>query len=118
MLSIFIDVLLINQKDSGMNNISLKKLSITVILASLASNLVFAHNDNNKAGLNEVVPASSFSQLITDYDTDESNTLSATELADNDKLTKAFEQIDINSDKEINEKEFNQYLANIKKSLL
>ncbi|ARD43767.1 hypothetical protein [Colwellia sp. PAMC 21821] len=118
MLSIFNDVLLINQKDSGMNNISLKKLSITVVLASLASNLVFAHNDNNKKLSNEVVPASSFSQLVTDYDTDDNNTLSAAELAENDKLTKAFNLIDINDDKEINEKEFNQYLANIKKSLL
>ena len=118
MLSIFIDVLLINQKDSGMNNISLKKLSITVVLASLASNLVFAHNDANKIHPNPVVPASSFSQLVIDYDTDESNTLSAAELTENDKLTEAFDQIDINSDKEINEQEFNQYIASIKKSLL
>jgi len=101
-----------------MNNISLKKLSITVIVASLASNLVFANNDVSKTLPKMAEPTSSFSQLITDYDADESNSLSAKELADNDKLTAIFAKLDVNGDKEINEKEFNQYLAKMKKSLL
>lgn len=101
-----------------MNNISLKKLSITVIVASLASNLVFAHNDVSKALPKMAEPTSSFAQLVTDYDTDQSTTLSAVELAKNDKLTKVFAEIDANGDKEINEKEFNQYIAKMKKSLL
>ena len=101
-----------------MNNISLKKLSITVIVASLASNLVFANNDVSKALPKMAEPTSSFSQLVTDYDTDQSTTLSAAELVKNDKLTKIFAQLDTNGDKEINEKEFNQYIAKMKKSLL
>ena len=36
--------------------------------------------------------------MITDYDTDKSNTLSAKELTKNDKLTKIFAQIDANGD--------------------
>ena len=91
-----------------MKNISLKKLSITVIVASLASNVVFADNDMSKAVSKIAAPASSFSQLITDYDTDKSNTLSAKELTKNDKLTKVFAQIDTNGDKEISEEEFNR----------
>lgn len=101
-----------------MNNFSLKKLSITVVVASLASNLVFANNDINKA-LPKIAEAPlSFFQLVTDYDTDKSNSLSAKELATNDELTKAFDQVDVNGDKEINEKEFNEHLAKTKKVLL
>jgi len=100
-----------------MNNLSLKNLSITVVVASLVSNLVFANNDISKAlpKVEQSVP--SFSQLITDYDADKNNTLSAEELAKNNKLTKAFGQLDANGDKEISEQEYNQYLANLKKSL-
>jgi hypothetical protein len=100
-----------------MNNRSSKKLSITVVVASLVSNFVFAHNDVTKALPKVAEPTSSFSQLVTDYDADKSNTLNAKELAENVKLTKVFDQLDVNGDKEINEKEFNQYLINIKKSL-
>jgi hypothetical protein len=101
-----------------MNNLSLKKLSITVVLASLASNLVFASNDVTKALPKMAEPASPFSQLITDYDADKSNTLSAKELAKNAKLAKSFDKLDANGDKELTEKEFNQHLAKMKKHLL
>ncbi|MGB2740525.1 MAG: hypothetical protein WBC60_08225 [Cognaticolwellia sp.] len=101
-----------------MNNISLKSLSIIVVVASLASNIVFANNDITEVLPKAEMSASSFSQLITDYDADKSNTLSVTELAENDKLSKVFVQLDLNGDYEINEKEFNQYLANMKKTLL
>ena len=100
-----------------MKNISLKKLSITVVVASLASNLVFANNDMGKALEKVEQPMSSFSQLITDYDTDKNNTLSAKELAKNEKLTKVFAQLDANGDKEVSEQEFNQFLSKMKKSL-
>jgi Ca2+-binding EF-hand superfamily protein len=100
-----------------MKNISLKKLSITVVVASLASNLVFANNDMGKALAKVEQPMSSFSQLITDYDTDKNNTLSAKELAKNEKLTKVFAQLDANGDKEVSEQEFNQFLSKMKKSL-
>jgi len=100
-----------------MKNISLKKLSITVVVASLASNLVFANNDMSKALAKVEQPMSSFSQLITDYDTDKNNTLSAKELAKNEKLTKVFAQLDANGDKEVSEQEFNQFLGKMKKSL-
>ncbi|MBA6341795.1 hypothetical protein H4J59_12445 [Colwellia sp. MB02u-10] len=101
-----------------MNNMSLKKLSITVVVASLASNLAFANNDVTKTTLKVAEPTSSFSQLVTDYDVDKSNSLSANELAKNETLTKVFVQLDINGDTEINEEEFNQYLAKMKKHLL
>ncbi len=117
MVGIFVDVLLINFKEQIMNNISLKNLSITVVVASLVSNFVFANNDVSKT-LPEVVEETSyFSQLITDYDTDKSNSLSEKELVKNDKLSKIFNQLDLDGNKEINEKEFNQYLASLRKSL-
>jgi len=101
-----------------MNNLSLKKLSITVIVASLASSIVFANNDVSKALPKMTEPTASFSQLITDYDTDKSNTLSAKEVESDDKLSKIFAKLDINGDKEVNEKEFDQNISNMKKSLL
>jgi len=101
-----------------MNNMSLKKLSITVVVASLASNLAFANNDISKTTLKVAEPTFSFSQLVTDYDVDKSNSLSANELAKNETLTKVFVQLDSNGDTEINEEEFNQYLAKMKKHLL
>lgn len=101
-----------------MKNISLKKLSITVVVASLASNLVFANSDINSVTPKIVKPAtSSFSQLVANYDADKSNTLSAEELAKNDVLSKIFAKVDANGDKQINEKEFNQYFDSMKKSL-
>ena len=100
-----------------MNNISLKSLSIAVVAASLVSNFVFANNDISKVLPKAEKPASSFSQLIADYDTDKNNALSAKELAGNEKLTKIFAQLDTNGDRLINEQEFNQYLEQMKKSL-
>jgi hypothetical protein len=101
-----------------MNNMSLKKLSITVVVVSLASNLAFANNDVAKTTLKVAEPTATFSQLVTDYDVDKSNSLSANELAKNETLTKVFVQLDSNGDTEINEEEFNQYLAKMKKYLL
>ena len=100
-----------------MKNISLKTLSITVVVASLASNFVFASNDMTKSLEKVEQPVSSFSQLISDYDTDENNTLSLKELAGNDKLVKVFQQLDVNGDKEVSEQEFNQHLKEMKKTL-
>lgn len=101
-----------------MNNIFLKKMSITVVVASLASNFAFANNDVTKSTLKVAEATASFSQLVTDYDVDKSNSLSAKELAKNETLTKVFVQLDSNGDTEINEEEFNQYLAKMKKYLL
>jgi hypothetical protein len=101
-----------------MNNISFKKLSITVAVALLASNLAFANNDVTKTTLKVAEPTATFSQLVTDYDVDKSNSLTANELAKNETLTRFFVQLDINGDTEINEEEFNQYLAKMKKHLL
>ncbi|MGB1263440.1 MAG: hypothetical protein ACPG52_11050 [Cognaticolwellia sp.] len=100
-----------------MNNINLKTLAISVVAASLISNLAFANNDSNNALPEAEKPASIFSKLIMDYDTDKNNALSAKELANNEKLTKIFAQLDINGDRLINEQEFNQYLEKMKKSL-
>ena len=92
-------------------------MSITVVVASLASNFVFANNDMNKELPKVAQPVSSFSQLRTDYHADKNNTLSSDELAKNDKLSKFFSQLDANGDKQLSEQEFNQYLAIMKKSL-
>ena len=97
-----------------MKNISLKKLSITVVVASLASNLLFANSDMNEALPKVEQPMSSFSQLITDYDADKNNTLSDKELAKNEKLSQIFAQLDANGDKEISEQEYNLYLKTMK----
>lgn len=102
-----------------MNNLSLKNLSIIVVVASLVSNFVFAHNKE----VSLVVPNAeasklSFSQLVTDYDIDKSNTLSKSELSSNEILIKSFEKLDSNSDSELNEAELKQFLENKKKSLL
>jgi hypothetical protein len=111
-------VLLINKKDSGMNNFSLKTLSISVVAASLVSSIVFAGNDVSKSLPTMSDKATSFSKLVADYDIDKNNTLSIEEVAKDDTLTKNFAKIDVNSDQEVSEEEFNQYLANMKKSLL
>jgi hypothetical protein len=100
-----------------MKNMSLKKVSITVVVASLASNFVFANNDISKVLTKVEKPSSSFSQLVANYDADKNNTLSADELANNDTLSKIFKKVDANGDKEISEQEFNQYLDSMKKSL-
>lgn len=100
-----------------MKNISLIKLSITVVVASLASNLVFANNEMKETLPKVEQPVSSFSQLISHYDVDKNNTLSLEELAKNHNLTKFFSQLDANGDKQLSEQEFNQYLAQMKKSL-
>ncbi|MBA6417247.1 hypothetical protein H4J50_14610 [Colwellia sp. 6M3] len=101
-----------------MNSFSLKTLSITVVAASLVSSIVFAGNDVSKSLPKMSDKAASFSKLVADYDMDKNNTLSIAEVAKNDMLTKNFAKIDANSDQEISEEEFNQYLANMKKSLL
>lgn len=100
-----------------MNNISLKKLSIIVVAASLTSNLVFANNDISKVLPKVEKTSSSFSQLVASYDADKNNTLSADELAKNATLSKVFTKVDANGDKQISEQEFNQYIEHMRKSL-
>lgn len=100
-----------------MSNLSLKKLSIAVVVASLASNLAFANNDIKSVVPKVEKPTSSFSQLVASYDADKNNTLSADELSNNKTLSKVFSKVDANGDKQISEQEFNNYLDSIKKSL-
>ncbi len=100
-----------------MSTISLKKLSITVVVASLVSNVVFANSDINKVLPKAKQPAMSFSQLIASYDADKNNALSAKELSANKVLSKNFKKVDTNGDQQISEQEFNIYLENMKKSL-
>lgn len=94
-----------------MSNISLKNLSIAVVVASLASNLAFANNEIKTVIPKVEKPTSSFSQLIANYDADKSNTLSADELSKNDTITSIFAKIDVNLDKQISEREFNDYFS-------
>lgn len=94
-----------------MSNISLKNLSIAVVVASLASNLAFANNEIKTVIPKVEKPTSSFSQLVANYDADKSNTLSADELSENDTITSIFAKIDVNLDKQISEREFNDYFS-------
>ncbi len=100
-----------------MKNISLTKLSITVVVAALASNFVFASNELSNVVAKVESSAPSFSQLIADYDLDKNNTLSIDELAKNVSLSKIFTKVDANSDQQISEQEFAQYLQSLNKSL-
>jgi hypothetical protein len=91
-----------------MNNISFKKLSMTVAIALLASNLAFANDGAINTTLKVAEPTATFFQLVTDYDVNKSNSLTANKLAENGILTKFFVQLDINGDTGIKEEECNQ----------
>jgi len=105
-------------KDSNMNNSSIKKIALSLTVASLFSGTAFANSDTNENVIKKVqssMPA--FSQLIRQYDTDKNETLNAKEVVRSMKLTKAFELIDVNKDKEISNNEYSIYVESMKKSV-
>jgi len=99
-----------------MNNLNIKKIAVSLAVASLFSSTAFANNDTSEAVIKKVqtsMPA--FSQLVRQYDADKSETLNAKELVRSMKLTKAFDLIDVNKDKEISNNEYTMYVEGMKK---
>lgn len=96
-----------------MNNISLKKLTLMVVIAAVTSNLAYA-NDAAALEKSKVVSESKFTQLLNKFDQDKDGLLSAKEVKAEVKLHHAFKDIDTNKDASINEAELNAFLSKIK----
>ena len=112
-----------------MNNISLMKISLIVVAATLASCFVSADDDIKKdinklkqevkQSINklntEIDKQPSFSDLIAKLDRNNNGQLSKSEitLTNNELLEKAFNKIDLNADAEITQKEFETFLNQV-----
>jgi len=96
-----------------MNNISLKKLTLVVVIAAVTSNFAYA-NDADVLQKNKLTTASKFTQLLKQFDQDKNGLLSAKEIASEAKLHHAFKSIDTNKDAQINETELTEFLAEVK----
>lgn len=105
-----------------MNNISLIKVTGFVVTVALASSFVNAEDKINtiveeaQSDVVKVEKQLSFPTLIEELDTDKNGMLSQTEVsATHSKVLKAeFNKMDTNQDKQIDEAEFNRYLAEVK----
>ena len=108
-----------------MNNFNIKKISMSLVVASLVSSTAFANSDTSDALIEktesaisviEIVGSSipTFSELVKQYDADNNETLNVQELVENAKLTEAFYVVDVNADNEINSDEYNQYVESLK----
>lgn len=111
-----------------MKNISLLKITAMVVTVALASSFVNADDKLNKAvekaqsDINEVtkdvVEAAKqldFSVLIEKLDSDENGMLSEAEVSANQSqlLNQEFNKMDVNQDKQIDEVEYNSYVAQV-----
>jgi len=111
-----------------MKNISLLKITAMVVTAALASNFVNAddkldtaitkaQSDIEKAteSAEEAVKQLDFSVLIEKLDADENGMLSEAEVSANQSqlLHQEFNKMDTNQDKQIDEAEYNSYLAQV-----
>jgi len=96
-----------------MNNISLKKLTLVVVIAAVTSSFAYA-NDAISLQKSKAATASKFTQLLNQFDQDENGLLSAKEIASDVKLHHAFKEIDTNKDAQINETELTKFLAKVK----
>jgi len=105
-----------------MKNISLFKVTAMVITAALASSFVNAEDkvtetiETSQYEMVKIDQEFSFSALITKLDTDQNGMLSLDEVAatPNKVLHQEFSNIDANQDKQIDEAEFNSFLAEVK----
>jgi len=101
-----------------MNNLNIKKIALSLAVASLFSGTAFANTDTSDAVIKKVQDSMpTFSQLVRQYDADKNETLNAKELVRSMKLTKAFDLIDVNKDKEISNNEYSMYIESIKKTI-
>ena len=96
-----------------------------VITVGFASNFVNAEDKINKgiekvqadvAEVAEVVKQLNFPALLEELDSDKNGMLSQAEVSANQSelLKKEFNKMDVNQDKQIDETEFNSYLADAK----
>ena len=108
-----------------MKNISLFNVTAIVIIIAFASSFVSAEDKVNKgiektqsdvAEVVEVAKQLNFPALIETLDTDKNGILSQAEVSadQNQLLQEEFTKIDVNQDKQIDEAEFNNYVAVIK----
>lgn len=102
-----------------MNNVSLVKVTLGVAFAAVATFIVNA-NEISPVAIdvkNEVaaeaavsMQSPSFTELLSTFDTDENGALSESELSSS-ALQSDFSSIDTDGDTNINEDEFNAYVA-------
>jgi Ca2+-binding EF-hand superfamily protein len=105
-----------------MKDISLFKVTVMVITAALASSFVNAEDkitesiEKFQPEIEKVEQELSFSTLIAEVDSDENGMLSLDEVSttQNKVLQEEFNNIDANQDKQIDETEFNSFLAKAK----
>jgi Ca2+-binding EF-hand superfamily protein len=105
-----------------MKNISLFKVTAMVITAALASSLVNAEDkvtetiEKSQPEMVKVEQELSFPGLIAKVDSDQNGMLSLEELTatQNKVLQAEFTNIDANQDQQIDEAEFNSFIAEIK----
>ena len=98
-----------------MNNFNIKKISMSLVIASLVSSTAFANSDTTDALIKKVdIAIPTFSELVKQYDADKNETLNVQELIESVELTKVFDVIDVNKDSEINSEEYNLYVESIK----
>jgi len=111
-----------NEKGSQMKTISLIKVTAIVVSVAFASNFVNAEEkvidviEKTPTDVTEVANQLSFPALIEALDSDKNGMLSQAEAsADQSKLLQdEFSKMDVNQDKQIDEAEFNDYLAQVK----
>ncbi len=101
-----------------MKNVSLFKVTAMVVTVAFASNFVNAEDkiEKSQADVVDVAQQLSFSALIEKLDSDKNGMLSQAEVSANQTqlLHEIFNKVDINQDKQIDEAEFNTYLAAVK----
>ena len=111
-----------------MKNISLLKVTAMVITVAFASNFVNADDKLEKAlekaqsdiekvteSVVEAAKQLEFSALIEKLDSDENGMLSEAEVSANQSqlLHQEFNKMDVNQDKQIDEAEYNSYIAQV-----
>ena len=109
-----------------MKNISLLKVTAFVVTAAFGSNFVNADDKVNQAieqanaeapkvEASAVAEQLQFSSLLEKLDNDKNGTLSVSEVSANQSklLLEEFTKMDVNQDKEIDETEYNNYLAKV-----
>ena len=102
-----------------MKNVSLLKVTFMVVVAALASSLVNADDAVEKVVEQKqpiLVPQIQFSELIEKLDSDKNGMLSEEEVSvtKSKLLQDEFKKMDSNQDNQIDEAEYNSYLAEVK----
>jgi len=98
-----------------MNNLNIKKIALSLAVASLFSGTAFANADTSETLMKKAeIAIPTFSELVKKYDADKSETLNAQELTEHVNLVKVFDIVDVNKDSEINSDEYNQYVESLK----